>query len=92
MMRRYQTVPLTSQTRCSPRSGKLTLLFPLHLQYYIGQSVDIRASCAEPGRLPYTACDFSFKYSDRIPFGADLALEVALYRSHFRFLETDDGW
>lgn len=43
-------------------------------------------------RTLHTGCNFFFKYSDRILFSTDLALELELYRLHFRFLETDDPY
>jgi predicted TIM-barrel fold metal-dependent hydrolase len=55
-------------------------------------SVDIGARCAELGRQPYTARNFFLKYSDRILFGTDLVPDAAMYRLHFRFLETDDQY
>jgi predicted TIM-barrel fold metal-dependent hydrolase len=54
--------------------------------------VDISARIAELGRQPYTARRFFIDYADRILFGMDLAAETALYRLHYRFLETDDEY
>ena len=55
-------------------------------------NVDIAARIAELGRQPYTARRFFLKYSDRILFGTDLPPDPAMYRIHYRFLETDDEY
>ncbi len=52
--------------------------------------VDISARIAELGRQPYTARDFFLRYADRILFGTDLGYDPAMYRIHYRFLETMD--
>jgi len=54
--------------------------------------VDISARCAELGRQPYTAREFFLEHADRILFGTDLIPEVAMYRLHYRFLETRDEY
>jgi len=54
--------------------------------------VDISARIAELGRAPYTARRFFLKYADRILFGTDLPADVAQYRLHYRFLESDDEY
>jgi len=54
--------------------------------------VDISARIAELGRQPYTARRFFLKYADRILFGMDLPANLASYRLHYRFLETDDEY
>jgi predicted TIM-barrel fold metal-dependent hydrolase len=52
--------------------------------------VDIAARLAELGRQPYTARSFFIDHADRILFGVDMAPDPALYRIHYRFLETFD--
>ncbi len=52
--------------------------------------VDIAARIGELGRQPYSAHEFFIRYADRILFGVDLAPDPAVYRIHFRFLETRD--
>jgi predicted TIM-barrel fold metal-dependent hydrolase len=54
--------------------------------------VDISARINELGRVPYSARRFFLKHADRILFGTDLPAEVASYRLHYRFLETDDEY
>lgn len=54
--------------------------------------LDIGARTAELGRQPYTARAFFLKYAPRILFGTDLVPEAAMYRLHFRFLETADEY
>ncbi|MEO5919155.1 MAG: amidohydrolase family protein, partial [Candidatus Limnocylindrales bacterium] len=53
-------------------------------------SVDIAARLGELGRQPHTARAFFLRYADRILFGVDMAPDPALYRLHYRFLETLD--
>lgn len=53
-------------------------------------NVDISARIAELGRQPYTAREFFQRYADRILFGTDLGYDPAMYRIHYRFLETMD--
>ncbi len=55
-------------------------------------NVDISARIAELGRQPYTARRFFLKYANRILFGTDSAPNVNVYRTYFRFLETDDEY
>lgn len=52
--------------------------------------VDFSAREAELGRQPRRARRFFLDYQDRIVFGTDGLADPALYRSYFRFLETDD--
>ncbi len=62
------------------------------LDTYPNVSVDMSARVAELGRQPYTARAFFMRYADRIVFGTDLFPEIATYRLHFRFFETDDQY
>jgi len=52
--------------------------------------VDIGARIAELGRQPYTARRFFLRYADQILFGTDAGVDPAVYRTYYRFLETDD--
>jgi predicted TIM-barrel fold metal-dependent hydrolase len=52
--------------------------------------VDIAARLAELGRQPYSARAFFLRHTDRILFGTDTAADQAVYRLHYRFLETWD--
>jgi predicted TIM-barrel fold metal-dependent hydrolase len=52
--------------------------------------VDIAARLGELGRQPYTARSFFLRYADRILFGTDAPADAAVYRLHYRFLETWD--
>lgn len=53
-------------------------------------NVDLAARMAELGRQPYTSRTFIERYSDRILFGTDEGFDPAMYRLHYRFLETLD--
>ena len=57
-----------------------------HANYH----VDIAARIAELGRQPYTAREFLVRYADRVLFGTDLGYDPAMYRLHYRFMETWD--
>lgn len=52
--------------------------------------VDIAARIAELGRQPYTARAFFLRWSERILFGTDSAVDLATCRIMYRFLETAD--
>lgn len=54
--------------------------------------MDISARIAELGRQPYSARAFFEKFADRLLFGTDLLPDIAMYRLHFRFLETADEY
>jgi len=66
------------------------------LDKYPNFYVDIDARLAELGRQPYSSRKFLIKYADRVMFGTDgyksTPVNAAMYRSHFRFLETDDEY
>jgi hypothetical protein len=55
-------------------------------------SVDLSARVNELGRQPFTARRFLIKYAGRILFGTDLPVDQSVYRSSFRFLETEDEY
>jgi predicted TIM-barrel fold metal-dependent hydrolase len=54
--------------------------------------VEFGAREAELGRQPHRAREFFMKYQDRIMFGTDNGMDEAMYRNHFRWLETDDEY
>jgi predicted TIM-barrel fold metal-dependent hydrolase len=54
--------------------------------------IDISARIAELGRKPYSARDFLIAWQDRILFGTDAPANSAMYRRHYRFLETRDEY
>ena len=60
------------------------------LDRYPNYVVDFSARQAEVGRQPRRAREFFLRHQDRILFGTDEFDYVAMYRSYFRFLETDD--
>ena len=54
--------------------------------------VEFGAREAELGRQPRRAREFFIKYQDRIMFGTDNGVDEAMYRNHFRWLETADEY
>jgi predicted TIM-barrel fold metal-dependent hydrolase len=54
--------------------------------------VEFGAREAELGRQPRRAREFFLKYQDRIMFGTDNAMDEAMYRNLFRWLETGDEY
>jgi predicted TIM-barrel fold metal-dependent hydrolase len=54
--------------------------------------VDISARISELGRQPYSSRRFFMKYPDRILFGTDAGPSLDMYRTYYRFLETDDEY
>ena len=54
--------------------------------------VEFGAGEAELGRQPRRAREFFIKYQDRIMFGTDNEVDEAMYRNHFRWLETGDEY
>ena len=62
------------------------------LDQYPNFYIDIDARINELGRQPYTARRFFLKYQDRIMFGTDIEPNVSIYRTYYRFLESDDEY
>lgn len=62
------------------------------LEEYPNMYVDIDARISELGRQPYTARKFMIKHQDRVLFGTDTRPNAEAFRSHYRFLETDDEY
>jgi predicted TIM-barrel fold metal-dependent hydrolase len=60
------------------------------LDRYPNYFVDFSARVGELGRQPRRARAFFLQYQDRILFGTDGHDHPVMYRSYFRFLETDD--
>ncbi len=54
--------------------------------------VDISARISELGRQPYTARKLFIDYADRILFGTDMGPNPDVYRTYYRFLETNDEY
>ena len=54
--------------------------------------IDIGARIGELGRQPYAARRFLVKHADRVLFGTDFGPDVNMYRTFYRFLETDDEY
>jgi uncharacterized protein len=52
--------------------------------------VEFGAREAELGRQARQTREFFLKYQDRIMFGTDNGMDEAMYRNHFRWLETAD--
>jgi predicted TIM-barrel fold metal-dependent hydrolase len=52
--------------------------------------IDISERISELGRQPYSARSFLIRHSQRVLFGLDRPCDPALYRLHYRFLETFD--
>lgn len=62
------------------------------LEKYANVMVEFGAREAELGRQPRQARDLFIKYQDRIMFGTDNGMDEAMYRNHFRWLETGDEY
>jgi predicted TIM-barrel fold metal-dependent hydrolase len=60
------------------------------LQRHPNYHIDTAARMAELGRQPYTARQLFLDFPDRILFGTDEGFDPAMYRIHYRFLETQD--
>lgn len=54
--------------------------------------MDISARVQELGRQPVTTRAFFLRYQDRLLFATDGNPDAAVYRQHFRFLETADEY
>ena len=52
--------------------------------------VEFGAREAELGRQPRRTRELFLKYQDRVMFGTDNGMDEAMYRNHFRWLETAD--
>jgi predicted TIM-barrel fold metal-dependent hydrolase len=54
--------------------------------------IDIGARIGELGRQAYAARRFLIQHADRVLFGTDFGPDVSVYRTFYRFLETDDEY
>lgn len=54
--------------------------------------VEFGAREAELGRQPRQTRELFLKYQDRVMFGTDNGMDEALYRNHYRWLETADEY
>jgi predicted TIM-barrel fold metal-dependent hydrolase len=54
--------------------------------------IDFSARISELGRQPFAARRLLVKHQDRILFGIDKGPDLEVYRTCFRFLETDDEY
>jgi predicted TIM-barrel fold metal-dependent hydrolase len=62
------------------------------LKRYPNLYVDMTERIAELGRQPYSARKFLIEHADRVLFGSDYPPNKNIYRTNFRFLETDDEY
>jgi len=82
-----QTKFITAHVGCYPENlGFVSQMLDRYPNLY----TDFSARIAELGRAPYSAREWFIKYADRILFGTDARPNVAMYQTHFRFLETAD--
>ena len=80
---------ITAHVGCHPENLEFVSRM---MERYSNLYTDIGARLAELGRAPYSARDWFIRFADRILFGTDLSPRAAMYRVHFRFLETDDEY
>jgi len=62
------------------------------LDQYPNVMVEFGAREAELGRQPRRTRELFLKYQDRVMFGTDNEVTEAMYRNHFRWLETADEY
>jgi predicted TIM-barrel fold metal-dependent hydrolase len=83
------TTFITAHVGCYPENlGYVAAMMARYPNFY----TDFSARIAELGRAPYSARAWMVEYADRILFGTDIAPDPAMYRLHFRFLETADEY
>jgi uncharacterized protein len=63
---------------------------PKMLDEHPNVMVEFGAREAELGRQPRQTRELFLKYQDRVMFGTDNGMDEAMYRNHFRWLETAD--
>lgn len=54
--------------------------------------VDISARLGELGRQPYSSRKFLVEHQERVLFGTDNPASVEIYKTYYRFLESDDEY
>lgn len=80
---------ITAHVGCYPENlGFVSQMMDRYPNFY----TDISARIAELGRAPYSARAWFCKYADRILFGTDSRPRMAMYQTHFRFMETADEY
>lgn len=80
---------ITAHVGCYPENlGFVSQMLDKYPNFY----TDISARIAELGRAPYSARAWFLKYADRILFGTDSTPRMAMYQTHFRFMETADEY
>jgi len=80
---------ITAHVGCYPENlGFVARMMDRYPNFY----TDIAARIAELGRVPYSAREWFIRYANRILFGTDFVPNIAMYQTHFRFLETDDEY
>lgn len=83
------TTFITAHVGCYPENlAFVSEMLETHPNFY----TDISARIAELGRAPYSAREWFLKYPDRILFGTDATPNAAMYRVHYRFMETADEY
>jgi uncharacterized protein len=65
---------------------KLGVLFDKYPNFY----ADISARYAESAPIPRYMLTFYEKYQDKLLYGTDMSFDVAMYRTTFRILESND--
>ena len=60
------------------------------LDKYPNLSIDISARYAELAPIPRAAKEFFTRYQDRIVYGTDMGMDLSMYRTTFRILQTAD--
>jgi uncharacterized protein len=89
MARHPNTIFIGAHMGCLPEElAQVGMWLDVYPNFY----VDIDARISELGRQPYTARRFLIRYQDRVMFGTDFPPNAGLYRTYYRFLETDDEY
>lgn len=84
-----RTTFITAHVGCYPENlGFVSQMLDRYPNLY----TDFSARIAELGRAPYSARAWFLKYTGRILFGTDVRPNIAVYQTHFRFLETADEY
>ncbi len=84
-----RTTFITAHVGCYPENlGFVSQM----LDRYPNLHTDISARIAELGRAPYSARSWFLKHAGRILFGTDATPDMAVFQTHFRFLETADEY
>jgi uncharacterized protein len=66
--------------------AKLGAMFDKYPNFY----ADISARFAESATIPRYMKAFYIKYQDKLLYGTDMSFDLAMYRTTFRILESDD--